>query len=130
MASSFMLKLMDSSQMFDAIIDLYLDVKIRNEADVLRLVIQIESVDKNALLEEKAKLKKLDPKLILEYIKTSIEILVKINVEKKIEEFKLALKKNEIEEQFTDEEVNVYEKALRQLESEVRNHIKVILSNK
>ena len=39
-------------------------------------------------MSEKENLKKLNPTLILEYIKSSIEILININVHKKIEEFK------------------------------------------
>ena len=75
-------------------------------------------------MSEKENLKKLNPTLILEYIKSSIEILININVHKKIEEFKLKSSRANITE-YTEDDVNIYEKSLRQLEAEIRNHIKV-----
>jgi hypothetical protein len=69
---------------------------------------------------------------VLDYIKSSIEILVSINSEKKLEEYKAKESNknvNSVNNDFTDEEVNVYEKSLRQLEAEIRNHVKVCMEN-
>lgn len=60
--------------------------------------------------------------LILDYIKSSIEILINMKVQEKLQ----SLGQSKSSEELTDDEVNVYEKELRHLESEIRGHIKVI----
>ena len=63
---------------------------------------------------------------LLDYIKSSIEILVNIKVEEKMELNKLKFSsENNILSTNEEENTNEYEKLLRQLESEIRNHIKV-----
>ena len=64
--------------------------------------------------------------ILLDYIKSSLEIIVNLKVNEQMELNKVksscelnALSTNE------EESPNEYEKLLRQLESEIRNHIKV-----
>ena len=65
---------------------------------------------------------------LLDYIKSSIEILVNIKVEEQMELNKLKFSsENNILSTNEEENTNEYEKLLRQLESEIRNHIKVHL---
>lgn len=65
--------------------------------------------------------------LLLDYVKSSIEILVSLKVQETIDHNKVksSLELNVLS---TNEEegANEYEKLLRQLEGEIRNHIKVI----
>jgi len=104
------------------LVDLYLNVKIRKQEE-------IENFDENSLEKERETLKALDPIQLIEYIKASIEILINLKVEEKIQ----AHKENKDDQQINmnnffneDEEgVNEYERLLRQLEAEIRNHIKI-----
>ena len=93
----------------ESIIDLYINIKLRKNDD-------------NQRDEEKEKLRKTSPKIILEYIKSSIDILISTTVKEKLER----ISANNIDFINLDEtEVNEYEKQLRQVESDIRNHIKV-----
>lgn len=56
---------------------------------------------------------------ILDYIKNSIDIIVELKAEEKLEEYK---KKSSMEE---EENQNEYESLLRKLESDIRQHIRV-----
>ena len=62
----------------DAIIDLYLNVKIRNSDE-------IDDYDSNKLVEEKKELESKDPIVIVDYIKQSIEILLSLKLEEEEE---------------------------------------------
>ena len=74
------------------------------------------------------KLRTNNPKILLDYIKSSIDILINTKVEERITSH---LSKNEIKDKTRDyirEEdmpINEYESALRHLEAEIRNHIRV-----
>ena len=69
-------------------------------------------------------MRKASPFTIIEYIKSSIEILIELKVQEKLQE--KDLKKSETEEKFFfDDEVNDYEKLLRKLENDIRTYIKV-----
>jgi len=72
------------------------------------------------LNEEKEKLRKTNPLTIIDYIKNSIDILIDLKVEEKLEAIKKLNLSDEIEKQ------NEYETLLRKLESDIRLHIKVI----
>jgi len=63
--------------------------------------------------------------LILDYIKSSIEILINMKVQEKLQ----STVQSRNSEELSDEEVNVYEKELRHLEAEIRGHIKVFRIN-
>jgi hypothetical protein len=81
---------------------------------------------------EREYLKKLSPFVIIEYIKNSIEILINLKVEERLESEKNNIEKNKIligEDYLNDKEIqneNSYEILLRKHESDIRNHIKVI----
>ena len=63
----------------------------------------------------------MSPFVILEYIKNSIDILINLKVEKKLESEKNA---NENNASLEDNQ-NEYEVLLRKLESDIRTHIKI-----
>lgn len=94
----------------ESIIDLYLGLKVR------------KTDDDNRRDEEREKLRKTNPKIVLEYVKSSIDILISTTVKEKLER----ISANNSDLYNLDEtEVNEYEKQLRQVESEIRNHIRV-----
>lgn len=76
------------------------------------------------LEKEREMLMKMSPFIILEYIKNSIDILITLKVEEKLE-----IERNNSFEGTDEEKQNEYEVLLRKLESDIRGHIKV-LSNK
>ena len=67
----------------------------------------------HSLEEEKETLKKTSSFTILEYIKNSIDILVDIKIEEKLNKSK------------NNEEEYDYESMLKKLEADIRSHIKV-----
>ena len=69
-----------------------------------------------AMNEEKENLKNQNPLTIMEYIKSSIDILIDLKVEERLENMKRASD--------SDDE-NDYESLLRKLESDIRAHIRV-----
>ena len=62
---------------------------------------------------------------LIEYIKSSVEILIDLKVQEKMQD-KLVKRENNLNQEFNDEEVNEYEKLLRKLEGDIRSYIKVI----
>jgi hypothetical protein len=87
-------------------------------------LIKVENYDDFAKEKEIDKLRQTDPVTIIEYIKTSIDILVNMKVQEKIEENEK--KKINLMSTFEFEESSVeYEKLLRKLESDIRSYIKV-----
>ena len=102
----------------DALINLYLSVKIRKSED-------ISNYDEDLLTEEKTKLQNTDIILIINYIKTSIEILLNLKDEEeknnKEETSSLRSEKSPLEVQ------NGYNEMLQNLENEIRAHIRVYL---
>ncbi len=80
---------------------------------------QIEQFNNDLLIEEKEKLRKTNPTTIIDYIKNSIDILIDLKVEEKLEAIKKLNSSDEAEKQ------NEYETLLRKLESDIRLHIKV-----
>jgi hypothetical protein len=94
----------------ESIIDLYLGLKIR------------KTEDDNRREEEREKLRKTNPKIVLEYVKSSIDILISTTVKEKLE--RISANNSDLIN-LDETEVNEYEKQLRQVESEIRNHIRV-----
>lgn len=94
----------------ESIIDLYLGLKVR------------KTEDDNRRDEEREKLRKTNPKIVLEYVKSSIDILISTTVKEKLE--KISANNSDLIN-LDETEVNEYEKQLRQVESEIRNHIRV-----
>lgn len=69
-------------------------------------------------------MRKTSPFTLIEYIKSSVEILIDLKVQEKTQE-KMLRKENNFNQDFNDEEVNEYEKLLRKLEADIRSYIKV-----
>ncbi len=78
--------------------------------------------------QEKEELKKSSSFVILDYIKSSIEILIDLKIQEKLENLKYENQNNSQDQVsfYDDEGVNEYEKYLRKMEAENRNHIKVL----
>jgi hypothetical protein len=74
-------------------------------------------------------LRKTNPRLILDYIKSSIDILINLKVNERLQEesSKSERKSNENQIKSSMDSVALgYEKELKHLENTIRNHIKVI----
>ena len=76
-------------------------------------------MDTDAVKEEKENLRKLNPLRIIEYIKTSVDILIDVKVEERVENLVGQGKDSE-------DRMNEYEPLLKKLESDIRQHIRVI----
>jgi hypothetical protein len=73
-------------------------------------------------------LKKASPFTIIDYIKSSIKILIDLNVQEKLQEREREMEGNMRSFNFDDDQTNEYEKLLRKLESDIRTYIKVNFS--
>ncbi len=99
---------------------------------------QISALNENTLEKEKARLIKVDPFLIIEYIKSSIEILMNLKIEEHDESDEEHPKKKKKSATHRSSMVSVgstesledppkdYEIMIQKLEAEVRSHIRVI----
>ena len=105
----------------EKIIDLYLNIQKKKHVEVSNLKLIKLNVEK-----EKETLRNLNPKIILDYIQSSIDIFISMKVDElsKKAEVKVKTRDSTPEEKF--EPSNEYEKDLRHLESQIRNHIRVI----
>lgn len=68
------------SELRDAIIELYLAIKIRSTDE-------LDKITDNVLEEEKQKLEKVNGLQVLEYVRTSIEIIMNLKIEDLEKEF-------------------------------------------
>ncbi len=85
---------------------------------------QIENYNEDFLEKEKEKLRKTSPFVIISYIKSSIEILIDLKVQEKLQE--IEGKKEEFVDNFEfGDGINEYEKLLRKLEANIRSYVKV-----
>lgn len=116
----------NAESIHQSIVDLYMQVKIRTQDEVSSLFKQIENFNKDKEGFEKDKLLKTSPLLLLDYIRSSIEIIISLKVQEQLElnKVKSSTELNGLSTN-DDETPNEYEKLLRQLEGEIRNHIKV-----
>ena len=111
-----MQKAKPSPAITQALIDLYLNVKVRNSED-------IENYSEENLEEERGSLKDTDPLIIIDYIKSSIEILLSLKQE---DEQQTAQKKPVNESIVSEKDVQLdYEQQIQKLEAETRTHIRV-----
>lgn len=103
-----------------ALIDLYLNVKVRSTED-------IASYNEEKLAEERSTLLTTDPFLIIEYIKTSIEILMNLRVEElvSLREHQKVLNESTTSAVTPKEPPKDYEEVIQGLEGETRTHIRV-----
>jgi hypothetical protein len=124
----------------EAIIELYLNVKVRSNDE-------INNYDEGMFEKEKAKLREVDPHTVLDYIKSSIEILMNLKSEEhtvnkrkkksKSKDRKLAFNEDSdimsatsqslcsTLEKFKEGPPKEYEEAIQKLEGDVRMHIRV-----
>jgi len=100
-----------------ALIGLYLSVKVRSKQDV-------ESYSKGKQEEEEESLKEADPFLIIEYVKSSIDILMNCQMERAVQ---MAEAKREAENESRQDCPRDLEQLTQSLEAEVRLHIRVML---
>lgn len=122
----------DKTALRDAIVDLYLDVKIRSSDE-------IDNYGTNQFQKERDKLNSLSLATIVEYIKASIEILMNMKLDesepKDTTKYKPSSRpyfKKDDKPVFDDssnitdyEPPKEYEKVIQKLEADVRNHIRV-----
>eukprot|EP00347_Sterkiella_histriomuscorum_P023839 403333209 len=132
----------ENQKLIESLIDLYLSVKIRSNDE-------IDNYTEDMLSKERQKLRDTDAYTILDYIKTSIEILMNMKMEEyetsnggdqsKSSKSKAKLKRpsdpqsiannNQISDtesmRSMDEPPKDYEAMLQKYEAEVRNHIKI-----
>ena len=107
----------------EELINLYLNIKIRTQEEVnykyLKIKIykiQVESLKEENLLKETENIINLPLMDLIEYIKSTIDIIVSIKVDSKINDYKTYL--NEDINAATD-----YETLLQKLEASIRQHI-------
>lgn len=93
------------------LIDLYLSVKIRSEED-------LEKVDAERLERERKELARASPLVLVDYIRASIEILLKLREERNSSStYNSVQSGKEVQED--------YEEQIQKLEAETRMHIRV-----
>ena len=109
---------MTIDELKNSIIDLYQHIKIRKESDA-------NLIDSAYLEEEKISLLSISPLVLIEHIKTHLNILINIKVNERLSQ----LKENPIEfiSLYGSEiPANDYEKLLRRYEGDIRNYIKLV----
>lgn len=103
----------------DAIVDLYLSVKLRKQEE-------IENYSEETRKKEVIELKKNSPLVIIDYIKSSIEILVNLRVQEKISESATSISdsmnsnKHNSSTNLSSSIISQYEDMLREQETEIR----------
>ena len=85
-------------------------------------LIKIINFDQSLLTKEKERLMGQDPFLIIDYIRSTVEILMNL----KMEEVKTKLSEEEEAKSTNHDTPQDYEQSLQKLEAEVRNHIRVL----
>ena len=107
----------------DAIIDLYLNVKIRSNEEVIPIYPQIAKFDQVKYDSERSHLIDVSPFTILDYIRSSVEILMnsKDDTISSVNEPSLDSQKD----RFCVDASKGYDQMLRKLEEESREHIQI-----
>lgn len=78
------------------------------------------------LVHERQKLLLIEPTVIIEYVKTSIEILLNLKMDTSSDEQSYSVTLNrKTEESSKDSLHKQYEEMLQKLENDIRNHIRV-----
>ena len=113
---------MSLKEIQDALIDLYLGLKVRKLVD-------LNNMSDNSIEEEKNHLYKIPILDIINYITNSFEILSEIKAQEKYEEKICEDEKREEYYNYENEEdangLKLYEGMLIKAESDIRNHIRV-----
>ena len=106
----------------EELINLYLNIKIRTQEEVrknnikISLKKQVESLTEENLLKETENLINLSLIDLIEYIKSTIDIIVSLKVESKINDYKKYLNED-------SNAASEYETLLQKLEATIRQHI-------
>ena len=109
---------MSSEELKLSIIDLYQHIKIRKQSEP-------QFLDKSFLEREKTSLISISPKILIEYIKVHLNLLIDIKVNEKLSK----LENNPIQYVSyygSDIPSNDYEKLLRRYEGDIRNYIRMV----
>ena len=109
---------MSSEELKLSIIDLYQSIKIRKKSDT-------KLIDKDFLDQEKKSLTPISPKVLIEYIKIHLNLLIDIKVNEKLSK----IEKNPMEfvsNNGSEIPANNYEKLLRRYEGDIRNYIRMV----
>ena len=113
----------------EKLIELYLETKIRKSEEVYKLlnlknlfIAQIVNISSEILKQDKENLKKLPTLDIINYIKTSLLIIINIKLNEELEKRKDKNMKKKILEENAAED---YETLLRKEEAEIRQHISI-----
>ncbi len=111
----------------DAIINLYLNIKIRNNEEVYAVAImgQIANFTEEKYAEERAKLNDVDLFTVLDYIRSTVEILMNLKSEEAAEPHSVAPGSESGGELGPAEQAKEYELMIQKLEEEARNHVRV-----
>ena len=114
---------MSKGEIQNALVDLYLEAKIRKWSDM-------DNITDDIIKKEKEKLYKLPLMDIINYIKNSIEILSEIKAQEKYDEKILEDEKKEKYKNINDLEndpngLKLFEGMLIKAESDIRAHIRV-----
>ena len=111
----------------EKLIELYLETKIRKSEEVYKLlnlknlfIAQIVNISSEILKQDKENLKKLPTLDIINYIKTSLLIIINIKLNEELEKRKDKNMKKKILEENAAED---FETLLRKEEAEIRQHI-------
>ena len=109
---------MIAEELKQSIIELYQKVKIRkNSKQVI--------IDKSFLEKEKISLFPISPLVLIQYIKTHLNLLIDIKVNEKISQLEKAPIEY-ISYYGTEIPANDYEKLLRRYEGDIRNYIRIV----
>ena len=108
----------------EELINLYLNIKIRTQEEVIIIInyflqlkkLQVEYLTEDNLLKEAENIINLPLTDLIEYIKSTIDIIVSLKVDAKISDYKNFL--NEDNNSATE-----YETLLQKLEASIRQHI-------
>ena len=109
---------MSIDKLKESIIELYQNIKIRKESET-------KIIDKEFLEKEKKSLNSITPMVLIDYIKSHLNLLI----DNKVKEKMLKLKINPedyISNYGTDIYINDYEKLLRRYEGDIRNYIRMV----
>ena len=103
-----------------ALIDLYLNVKVRSTEE-------ITNYNEDKLEEEREVLKEATPLLLVDYIRSSIEILMNMRAEEQALIKAQNVNESILSESSQKEPPKIYEEQIQKLEEESRSHIRVFL---
>lgn len=109
---------MPIDELKDSIIDLYQYVKIRKKSEE-------KNINETFLEKERISLSTISSKILIDYIKTHINLLIELKVNEKIAKLKI----NPIDyicSNGSNAPIDEYEKLLRRYESDIRNYIKYV----